>query len=532
MAQQKTIVAEGQSTNRPSLFDGSNYPYWSTRMSIYIRAIDYEMWDVITDGPFMPLTVNVVTNELMPKPRSEWTEAETKKVQVNFKAINRLHCTLTPTEFNKVSSCTTAKQVWEKLRIIHEGTFQVKESKIAILTYSYEMFKMERGEDITSMFDRFQSQPKESHLTAIKKIFRYLIDTQELGIWYFRNSTLNLVGYSDADFAGSRTDRKSTSGTCQFLERMLVSWSSKKQNSVALSTAEAKYVSLGYSTFKNRSYSPSLVKEFYSGIALKEKELVEFDDYVEDGLNVYLNGKEFIVTAGDFGNLLKLEGEIRILHYFIAANIQGRSGSLSYISLQDLWLMEHAFNGVSLNLERFMIEKMRSAYRLDKVNPSYGNVITSLVQKKGIWAKRYDMDLVKTRDQAIYYGSLIKMGFSNEMIFNLLIRIDGKLTDQGVNLQKMEDKITELENKLKEKENMGSEPVATDSFAISSTAPTQQGAKGLVELAEKFASFDTQAEGSTYKFASPNLQTEDSPQGVEQLDKSPSPKPQSKNNLE
>ncbi|WRX26832.1 GAG-pre-integrase domain - like 10 [Theobroma cacao] len=124
-------------------------------MSIYIRAIDNEMWNVITDGPFMPSTMNVVTNELMPKPRSEWTEAETKKVQINFKAINTLHCALTPTEFNKVSSCTTAKQVWEKLRIIHEGTSQVKESKIALLTHNYEMFKMEHGEDITSMFDRF-----------------------------------------------------------------------------------------------------------------------------------------------------------------------------------------------------------------------------------------------------------------------------------------------------------------------------------------------------------------------------------------
>ncbi|WRX12269.1 hypothetical protein QQP08_004756 [Theobroma cacao] len=155
MAPQKTIVAEGQSTNRPPLFDGSNYPYWSIRMSIYIRVIDYEMWDVITDGPFMPSTVNVVTNELMPKSRSEWTEAETKKVQVNFKAINTLHYALTPTEFNKVSNCTTAKQVWEKLRIIHEGTSQVKESKIAFLTHNYEMFKMELSEDITNMFDRF-----------------------------------------------------------------------------------------------------------------------------------------------------------------------------------------------------------------------------------------------------------------------------------------------------------------------------------------------------------------------------------------
>ncbi|EOY19014.1 Uncharacterized protein TCM_043614 [Theobroma cacao] len=103
----------------------------------------------------MPLTVNVVTNELMPKPRFEWTEAETKKVQINFKTINTLHCALTPTEFNKVSSCIAAKQVWEKLKIIHEGTSQVKESKIALLTHNYEMFKMEPGEDITSMLDRF-----------------------------------------------------------------------------------------------------------------------------------------------------------------------------------------------------------------------------------------------------------------------------------------------------------------------------------------------------------------------------------------
>ncbi|WRX18658.1 hypothetical protein QQP08_011145 [Theobroma cacao] len=124
-------------------------------MSIYIRAIDYEMWDVITDGPFIPLTLNVVTNEIIPKPRSEWTEAETKKSLNKFKAINTLHCALTPTEFNKVSSCTTAKHVWDKLKIIHEGTSQVKEFKIVLLTHNYEMFKMESGEDITNMLDRF-----------------------------------------------------------------------------------------------------------------------------------------------------------------------------------------------------------------------------------------------------------------------------------------------------------------------------------------------------------------------------------------
>ena len=89
---------------------------------------------------------------------------------------------------------------------------------------------------------RFQACPKESHLSAVKRIFRYLIGTQNLGLWYPRGTSFDLIGFSDADYAGSKIDRKSTSGTCHFLGHMLVSWSSKKQNSVALSTAEAEYI--------------------------------------------------------------------------------------------------------------------------------------------------------------------------------------------------------------------------------------------------------------------------------------------------
>ncbi|PKU64856.1 Retrovirus-related Pol polyprotein from transposon TNT 1-94 [Dendrobium catenatum] len=93
---------------------------------------------------------------------------------------------------------------------------------------------------------RFQSDPKESHLTAVKRILRYLLGTQNLGIWYPKfSSSFEIIGYSDSDFAGCRVDRKSTSGTCQFIGNSLVSWSSRKQNSVALSTAEAEYIALG-----------------------------------------------------------------------------------------------------------------------------------------------------------------------------------------------------------------------------------------------------------------------------------------------
>ena len=61
---------------------------------------------------------------------------------------------------------------------------------------------------------RFQVSPRESHLTAVKRIFRYLARTQDIGLWYPANCSLELIAYTDADYAGSRLDRKSTSGYC------------------------------------------------------------------------------------------------------------------------------------------------------------------------------------------------------------------------------------------------------------------------------------------------------------------------------
>jgi hypothetical protein len=92
------------------------------------------------------------------------------------------------------------------------------------------------------MCARFQAAPKESHYVVVKRIFRYLAHTPNFGLWYPKGASFELMGYSDSDWAGDRVDRKSTSGGCQFLGRSLVSWSSKKQNCVSLSTTEAEYV--------------------------------------------------------------------------------------------------------------------------------------------------------------------------------------------------------------------------------------------------------------------------------------------------
>jgi hypothetical protein len=96
------------------------------------------------------------------------------------------------------------------------------------------------------MCARFQANPKEVHLRAVKRIIRYLVYTPKFGLCYPKGSTFDLIGYSDADYAGCKIDRKIISGICQFLERSLVSWASKKQNSVALSTAEAEYIAAGH----------------------------------------------------------------------------------------------------------------------------------------------------------------------------------------------------------------------------------------------------------------------------------------------
>jgi hypothetical protein len=95
------------------------------------------------------------------------------------------------------------------------------------------------------MCARFQATPKDCHLRAIKRIMKYLVLTPNLGLWYPKGSHFELNGYSDADYTRYKVDRKSTSGTCQFLGWSLISLSSKKQNSVALFMAEAEYITVG-----------------------------------------------------------------------------------------------------------------------------------------------------------------------------------------------------------------------------------------------------------------------------------------------
>ena len=92
------------------------------------------------------------------------------------------------------------------------------------------------------IFERFQANPNESHLQAVKRIFKYLQGTHNFGLWYPRDTDLTLHAYTNAYWAGSVDDRKRTFGGAFYMGSMLVSWFNKKQSSIALSIAEAEYV--------------------------------------------------------------------------------------------------------------------------------------------------------------------------------------------------------------------------------------------------------------------------------------------------
>ncbi|GJW92585.1 retrovirus-related pol polyprotein from transposon TNT 1-94 [Tanacetum coccineum] len=91
---------------------------------------------------------------------------------------------------------------------------------------------------------RYQAKPTEKHLNVVKRIFRYLKGTINMGLWYSKDTGMSMTAYADADHAGCQDTRPSTSGSAQFLGDKLVSWSSKKQKCTAISSTEAEYIGL------------------------------------------------------------------------------------------------------------------------------------------------------------------------------------------------------------------------------------------------------------------------------------------------
>ncbi|KAK6146446.1 hypothetical protein DH2020_020315 [Rehmannia glutinosa] len=162
---------------------------------------------------------------------------------------------------------------------------------------------------------RFQSNPKESHMSAVKRIFRYLKGTIQYGLFYSKNENFSLKGYSDSDYAGNIDDRKSTSGSCQFLGDCLVSWFSKKQNCVSLSTTEVEYIAAG-------SYCAQVlwVRQQLRDYEIEEKEIPIMCD----------NTSAIAITQNPV--LHSRTKHIDVRYHFIRDHVEKKDITLEYIS--------------------------------------------------------------------------------------------------------------------------------------------------------------------------------------------------------
>ena len=123
-------------------------------MCNFLQYIDYEQWRVTTLGPYEVTKIDE-NGVRVPKTISEYDENDMRKLQINAKALTSLHCALTIDEYNKIYSCKSAKEIWDKVEVAHEGTSQVKDDNIYMLVHDYELFKMEPNESLTSMYNRF-----------------------------------------------------------------------------------------------------------------------------------------------------------------------------------------------------------------------------------------------------------------------------------------------------------------------------------------------------------------------------------------
>ena len=178
MASANSLFPEGNSINRPPIFNGEGYHYWKTRMQIFIEAIDLNIWEAIEIGPYIPTTVERVSIDgssssesiTIEKPRDRWSEEDRKRVQYNLKAKNIITSALGMDEYFRVSNCKSAKEMWDTLRLTHEGTTDVKRSRINALTHEYELFRMNTNENIQSMQKRFTHIV--NHLAALGKEFQ------------------------------------------------------------------------------------------------------------------------------------------------------------------------------------------------------------------------------------------------------------------------------------------------------------------------------------------------------------------------
>ncbi|KAL8536698.1 hypothetical protein ACS0TY_012042 [Phlomoides rotata] len=147
--------------SKVSMFSAEDYDDWKIRMQAHLSAMNDEMWSVIEDEPLVIMKSNTAneqtseTAQIIPKPKNEWTEEDKRRNNLDNVAKNTIYHTLDKIVFSKIKQCKTAKEIWEKLEMMCEGTDQIKENKLMIAVQKFENFKMKPGETLEKFDSRF-----------------------------------------------------------------------------------------------------------------------------------------------------------------------------------------------------------------------------------------------------------------------------------------------------------------------------------------------------------------------------------------
>eukprot|EP00257_Ricinus_communis_P013422 XP_015570851.1 uncharacterized protein LOC107260789 [Ricinus communis] len=159
---------------RPPFLNGTDYTdymYWKVKMRVFIKAMDYDMWMMIEDGPHHP--TKTVDSREVDKDKDQWDEDDKRLIRLEATAMHVLYCALDDNAFASVFECDSAKAIWDKLEVLHEGNTRAKEMKISMLEEDYEQFKMKTYESINEMFTRFM------HITnALNSLGRTYTDVE------------------------------------------------------------------------------------------------------------------------------------------------------------------------------------------------------------------------------------------------------------------------------------------------------------------------------------------------------------------
>jgi len=129
-------------------------------MENYVQADDYELCMIIENGPYIPMKTTE-DGKTVPKKSNEFDSDDFKKLEKNARAKKLLYFGLGPDEYTRISKCESAKEIWNAFLVAHEGTNQLKQSRVELLMRKYELFEMSYKETVMGMYTRFSQITNE-----------------------------------------------------------------------------------------------------------------------------------------------------------------------------------------------------------------------------------------------------------------------------------------------------------------------------------------------------------------------------------